>query len=68
MGRSDAAIRRCWQEWVDRDRFQRIDGSGRPRCLAKSVQMCSDNHRRRVWRRPGLRADLAFPIARHRGP
>ncbi|GFU69033.1 uncharacterized protein TNCV_3785541 [Trichonephila clavipes] len=28
MGRSDAAIRRCWQKWVDRDRFQRHDGSG----------------------------------------
>ncbi|GFX21137.1 hypothetical protein TNCV_4367161 [Trichonephila clavipes] len=28
--------------------------------------MCSDNHRRRVWRRPGLRADPAFIIARHR--
>ncbi|GFW21203.1 HTH_Tnp_Tc3_2 domain-containing protein [Trichonephila clavipes] len=31
MGRSDAAIRRCWQEWVENDRFQRHDGSGRPR-------------------------------------
>ncbi|GFV43277.1 HTH_Tnp_Tc3_2 domain-containing protein [Trichonephila clavipes] len=30
MDRSDAAIRRCWQEWVDSDRFQRHDGSGRP--------------------------------------
>ncbi|GFU59593.1 HTH_Tnp_Tc3_2 domain-containing protein [Trichonephila clavipes] len=27
MGRSDTAIRRCWQEWVDRVRFQRHDGS-----------------------------------------
>ncbi|GFT98067.1 uncharacterized protein TNCV_3362731 [Trichonephila clavipes] len=31
MGRSDAAIRRCWQEWVDSSRFQRHDGSGRPK-------------------------------------
>ncbi|GFX72476.1 HTH_Tnp_Tc3_2 domain-containing protein [Trichonephila clavipes] len=31
MGRSDATIRRCWQEWVDIGRFQRHDGSGRPR-------------------------------------
>ncbi|GFT79199.1 HTH_Tnp_Tc3_2 domain-containing protein [Trichonephila clavipes] len=29
-GRSDAALRRCWQEWVDSGRFQRHDGSGRP--------------------------------------
>ncbi|GFV97004.1 uncharacterized protein TNCV_4352161 [Trichonephila clavipes] len=26
--RSDAAIRRCWQEWMDNGRFQRHDGSG----------------------------------------
>ncbi|GFW48810.1 HTH_Tnp_Tc3_2 domain-containing protein [Trichonephila clavipes] len=31
MGRSDAAIRKCWQEWVENGRFQRHDGSGRPR-------------------------------------
>ncbi|GFV77220.1 HTH_Tnp_Tc3_2 domain-containing protein [Trichonephila clavipes] len=31
MGRSDAAIRRCWQEKEDNGRFQRHDGSGRPR-------------------------------------
>ncbi|GFU34613.1 HTH_Tnp_Tc3_2 domain-containing protein [Trichonephila clavipes] len=30
MGRSDAAIRRCWQEWVDNGRFQCHDGSDRP--------------------------------------
>ncbi|GFW99999.1 HTH_Tnp_Tc3_2 domain-containing protein [Trichonephila clavipes] len=34
MGRNDAAIRRCWQEWVDNDRFQRHDGSGQPRATA----------------------------------
>ncbi|PRD32085.1 UNVERIFIED_CONTAM: hypothetical protein NCL1_21533 [Trichonephila clavipes] len=27
-GRSDAAIRRCWQEWVDNGRFQLYYGSG----------------------------------------
>ncbi|GFU56874.1 HTH_Tnp_Tc3_2 domain-containing protein [Trichonephila clavipes] len=27
--RSDAAIRRCWQEWVNKDRFQRHDSSRR---------------------------------------
>ncbi|KFM68833.1 hypothetical protein X975_07143, partial [Stegodyphus mimosarum] len=31
MSRSDAAIRRCWQEWVYNGRFQRHDGSCRPR-------------------------------------
>ncbi|GFV71966.1 HTH_Tnp_Tc3_2 domain-containing protein [Trichonephila clavipes] len=30
-GRSDVAIRRCWQEWVDSGIFQRHEGSGRPR-------------------------------------
>ncbi|GFW56874.1 HTH_Tnp_Tc3_2 domain-containing protein [Trichonephila clavipes] len=34
MGRSDAAIRRCWQEWVDRGGFQRHDDSGRPRATS----------------------------------
>ncbi|GFX11947.1 HTH_Tnp_Tc3_2 domain-containing protein [Trichonephila clavipes] len=34
MGRRDAAIRRCWQEWVARGRFQRHDSSGRPRATA----------------------------------
>ncbi|GFX82959.1 uncharacterized protein TNCV_4938291 [Trichonephila clavipes] len=28
MGRSDVAIRRCWQEWVESGRFQRYDSSG----------------------------------------
>ncbi|GFV57629.1 transposable element Tc1 transposase [Trichonephila clavipes] len=28
-------------------------------------QLCSDNHRRRAWRRLGQRADPAFTIARH---
>ncbi|GFX38103.1 transposable element Tcb2 transposase [Trichonephila clavipes] len=30
MSRSDATIRRRWQEWVDRGRFQLHEGSGRP--------------------------------------
>ncbi|GFW67434.1 uncharacterized protein TNCV_3391051 [Trichonephila clavipes] len=30
MGRSDVAIRRYWQKWVDNGRFQRHDGSSRP--------------------------------------
>ncbi|GFV64348.1 uncharacterized protein TNCV_2502661 [Trichonephila clavipes] len=31
MGRSNAANRRCWQEWVDSSRFKRHDDSGHPR-------------------------------------
>ncbi|GFT32628.1 hypothetical protein TNCV_3145751 [Trichonephila clavipes] len=34
MGRSDVAVRRCCQEWVDSSRFQHQDGSGRPRATA----------------------------------
>ncbi|GFU20221.1 HTH_Tnp_Tc3_2 domain-containing protein, partial [Trichonephila clavipes] len=34
MGRNDAAIRRCWREWMDNGRFQLHDGSGRPRATA----------------------------------
>ena len=29
--RSDAAIIRCWQEWVDSGRLQWYDGSGPPK-------------------------------------
>ncbi|GFU90621.1 hypothetical protein TNCV_4450171 [Trichonephila clavipes] len=81
MDRSDAAIKRCWQEWVDSGIFQGHDGSGRPRApsdredklIVRSAvttpdsslstirlfndksrfQLCPDDHRRRVWRRPG---------------
>ncbi|GFS69215.1 HTH_Tnp_Tc3_2 domain-containing protein [Trichonephila clavipes] len=34
MGRSDVAIGRCWQKWVDSGLFQGQDGSGRPRATA----------------------------------
>ncbi|GFU50147.1 transposable element Tc1 transposase [Trichonephila clavipes] len=30
--------------------------------------LCPDDHQRRVWRRPGQRADPAFTIARRTGP
>ncbi|GFV62699.1 hypothetical protein TNCV_901541 [Trichonephila clavipes] len=30
--------------------------------------LCPYDHRRRVWRRPGLRADPAFTIERYTGP
>ncbi|GFU72362.1 transposable element Tc1 transposase [Trichonephila clavipes] len=106
MGRIDATIRRCKQEWVDIDRFQRNDGTSYPRAtvywesilIDKSAvtmpdsslsiirhwnhadwgrmvfsdefrfQLCKDNHRRRVWRRPEQRADSAFAIVRHTSP
>ncbi|GFX67957.1 DUF1758 domain-containing protein [Trichonephila clavipes] len=35
MGRSDAAFRRCLQEWMDNFRFQRHDGSGLPRATTE---------------------------------
>ncbi|GFV91330.1 HTH_Tnp_Tc3_2 domain-containing protein [Trichonephila clavipes] len=34
MGRSDVAIRRYWQEWVDSGRFHGHDSSGRPKAKA----------------------------------
>ncbi|GFY08925.1 uncharacterized protein TNCV_4661171 [Trichonephila clavipes] len=34
MGRSDDAIRRCWQERIDGGRFQLHDSRGRPRATA----------------------------------
>ncbi|GFV91230.1 HTH_Tnp_Tc3_2 domain-containing protein [Trichonephila clavipes] len=42
MGRRVAAIERCWQEWVDSGRFQRPDGSGRPRATANWDDRLSD--------------------------
>ncbi|UYV77764.1 hypothetical protein LAZ67_15002190 [Cordylochernes scorpioides] len=33
--RSDAAIRRCWQKWVNNGSMQRQDGSGRPRAITE---------------------------------
>ncbi|GFX74986.1 HTH_Tnp_Tc3_2 domain-containing protein [Trichonephila clavipes] len=31
-------------------------------------QRCPDDHQRRIWRRPGQRADPAFNIVRHTSP
>ncbi|GFS59981.1 transposable element Tc1 transposase [Trichonephila clavipes] len=31
-------------------------------------QLCPDDHRRRVWRRPWQRSDPTFPIVHHSGP
>ncbi|UYV82953.1 B3GNT1 [Cordylochernes scorpioides] len=33
--RSDAAIRQCWQKWVNNGSMQRQDGSGRPRATTE---------------------------------
>ncbi|GFS68379.1 uncharacterized protein TNCV_3000601 [Trichonephila clavipes] len=73
MGRSDAVIKSCWQEWVESGKFQRYDGSVQPTSTADRdneirLQLCPDDHRRRVWRRPGQRADPAFTIARYTVP
>lgn len=35
LGRSDATIRRCWQEWVNHGRTERQEGSGRPRATTE---------------------------------
>ncbi|GFW09910.1 HTH_Tnp_Tc3_2 domain-containing protein [Trichonephila clavipes] len=34
MGRSGAAIRRCWKEWGDSGIFELYDGSGQPTATA----------------------------------
>nr|XP_042913807.1 uncharacterized protein LOC122273897 [Parasteatoda tepidariorum] len=36
LSRSDAAIRRCWQGWLENGRVQCQDGSGRPRATTES--------------------------------
>ncbi|GFX74179.1 transposable element Tc1 transposase [Trichonephila clavipes] len=59
MGRIDSAIRRCWQKWFNNGRFQRYDVFS----YESHFRLCPDDHRRRVWRRPGQRADPAFTIA-----
>ncbi|GFT95438.1 HTH_Tnp_Tc3_2 domain-containing protein [Trichonephila clavipes] len=41
MGGSDAALRRCWQEWVDSGRFQRHDDSCRSRITADRKERLS---------------------------
>ncbi|GFV61952.1 transposable element Tc1 transposase [Trichonephila clavipes] len=64
MGRNDAAIRRCWQEWVDNGRFQRHDVFSDE----SRFHLYPGDHRRHVWRRPGKRADPAFTTACHMGP
>ncbi|GFX65448.1 transposable element Tc1 transposase [Trichonephila clavipes] len=64
MNRSDAAIRRCWQEWVDSDIFQCHDVFSDE----FSFQLCPDKHGKRVWRHPGQCDNLAFTVRRHTGP
>ncbi|GFX31094.1 HTH_Tnp_Tc3_2 domain-containing protein [Trichonephila clavipes] len=57
MGRSDAAIRRCWQEWVDNDRFQRHDGSGQPKATA-------DRENRLIVRSAAIASDSSLSTIR----
>ncbi|GFV24587.1 uncharacterized protein TNCV_1914491 [Trichonephila clavipes] len=65
MGRSDAVIRRCRQEWVDNDRFQRHDGSGRPRATAdQEDRLLSDQLSQRLihrYQRPDVRPAFEYP-------
>ncbi|GFX65161.1 transposable element Tc1 transposase [Trichonephila clavipes] len=58
MGRSDAAIRRCWQEWVDSGRFQRHDGSGRAKTTA-------DREGILIFRSAVTALDLSLSTLRH---
>ncbi|GFV97384.1 transposable element Tc1 transposase [Trichonephila clavipes] len=55
----------CW--YLERGRGKLVPGVG-DRSDESRFQLCSDDHRRRVWRRPEQRADPGFTIARHRGP
>ncbi|GFV71096.1 HTH_Tnp_Tc3_2 domain-containing protein [Trichonephila clavipes] len=43
MGRSDAAIRRCWQRWVDNGKFQRrpsATADRKDRLIVRSAVQC----------------------------
>ncbi|GFX34380.1 HTH_Tnp_Tc3_2 domain-containing protein [Trichonephila clavipes] len=57
MGRSDAATRRCWQEWVGNGRFQRHDGSDRLRAT-------TDWEGRLIVRSAATVSDLSLSIMR----
>ncbi|GFW12056.1 HTH_Tnp_Tc3_2 domain-containing protein [Trichonephila clavipes] len=71
MGRSDGAIRRCWQKWAENGRFQRHDGNGRPRATAdpeerlivRSAVTASDSSLSNVRRTTRTRVS---PMAIHR--
>ncbi|GFX83651.1 HTH_Tnp_Tc3_2 domain-containing protein [Trichonephila clavipes] len=58
MGRSDTAIRRCLQDWVDSGRFQCRDGSGRPRATA-------DREDRLIVRSAVTKPDSSLSAIRH---
>ncbi|GFW97647.1 transposable element Tc1 transposase [Trichonephila clavipes] len=69
MGRSDAAIKRCsLQRFLARSGWNHADRG----CIVFSdesrFQLCPDDPRRCVWRRPGKRADPAFTTAGHTDP
>ncbi|GFS57021.1 HTH_Tnp_Tc3_2 domain-containing protein [Trichonephila clavipes] len=57
MGRSDAAVGRCWGEWVDIGRFQHHDDSGRPRVTA-------DQENRLIVRSAVTASDSSLPTIR----
>ncbi|GFY21487.1 transposable element Tc1 transposase [Trichonephila clavipes] len=56
-------------QWgLDRSGWNPTDWGRRVFSNESRSQLCPDDHRRRVWRRPVQRADPTFPIARHTGP
>ncbi|GFX33639.1 HTH_Tnp_Tc3_2 domain-containing protein [Trichonephila clavipes] len=61
MGRSDAAIRRFWQECEANGRFQRHAGSGRPRAT-------EDREDRLIFRSAITVSDSSLPTIRHTTP
>ncbi|GFV40487.1 hypothetical protein TNCV_4643831 [Trichonephila clavipes] len=50
-------------------RYQPLDMQPAHECVPWPFEaLCPDDDRRRVWRRPGKRADPAFTSVRHTGP
>ncbi|GFS66462.1 transposable element Tc1 transposase [Trichonephila clavipes] len=57
----------------DRAKFTPVPTAMPPATYAYTLdesrfQLCPDDHGKRVWRRPGQRADVAFTFAHHTGP
>ncbi|GFV93970.1 hypothetical protein TNCV_3573231 [Trichonephila clavipes] len=72
LGRSDATIRTCWQEWVDSGRFQRHEGSNRPkimmpsRSFVNSTPLAHADTQRDVLPRGGTSQDQLYQRLIHR--
>ncbi|GFW90683.1 transposable element Tc1 transposase [Trichonephila clavipes] len=57
-----------WANWRIAGHMGRSDAAIRRCCDESRFHLCPDDHRRRVWRRPGQCADHAFTIARPNRP